>query len=99
MVGFLMLWLKQCVVPSLPKAVIAIDVVYLAMLLAHDRSLGLLLAMVCNLLNGLRELHYEFSKVETLVNDEGRLHTKLQILESNFHIHIKWSGSCSTIQV
>lgn len=29
--------------------------------------------MVCSLLNGLRELHTKFSKMETLVNDEGEI--------------------------
>lgn len=33
--GFLMLWLKRCVIPSLPKDVIAINVVYPAILLLY----------------------------------------------------------------
>ena len=34
--GFLMLWLKRCVVPTLSHEVLAADIVYLAVLLAHD---------------------------------------------------------------
>ena len=44
--GFLMLWLKKCVVPTLSHEVIAVDVAYPAILLAYGRSLGLLPAMV-----------------------------------------------------
>lgn len=65
-IGFLMLWFKRCVVPSLPKEAIAIDVVYPTVLLAHSRSLRLLPTMFCSLYD-LRELHSKFSKVETFV--------------------------------
>lgn len=58
--------------PSLPKEAIAIDVMYLAVLLAHGRSLGLLPVIICSLLNGLRELYTEFTKVKTVVNDKGK---------------------------
>ena len=44
--GFLMLWMKRCIVPTLPDEVIVADVVYLAVLLVHGRSLSLLFAMV-----------------------------------------------------
>jgi len=37
--GFLMLWLKRCVVPTLPHEVIVADVVYQAVLLAHGSQL------------------------------------------------------------
>lgn len=67
---FLMLWLKRCFVPWLLKEVIAINVVYPTVLLGHGRSLELLPIMVCNILNGLRELHIEFAKVKTIVNTE-----------------------------
>lgn len=57
--------------PSFLKEAIAVDMVYPIVPLAHDWSLGLLPAMDCNLLNGLRELHTELTKVETIVNGEG----------------------------
>lgn len=85
---FLMLWLKKCIVPHLPKEAITIDIVYKAVLLTHGCSLGLLLAKVCNLLNGLRELHYEFSKGETIVNNKGETIYKTPNLELSYHIHI-----------
>ena len=44
--GFLMLWLKRCVVPTLLHEVIIADVVYLAVLLAYGRSIALLPAVV-----------------------------------------------------
>jgi len=44
--GFLMLWMKRCVVPTLPHEVIAADVVYPAVLLAYGKSIALLPAMV-----------------------------------------------------
>lgn len=71
-VGFLMLWLKKGIVPSLPKEAIAIDMVYPAVLLTYGQSFGHLPDMICSLLNGLRELHTEFSEVETIVNNEGK---------------------------
>ena len=46
LVGFLMLWLKRCVVPTLPHEVIIADVVYPVILLAYGWSLGLLHAML-----------------------------------------------------
>jgi len=39
--GFLMLWLKRCVVPTLPHEVIVADVVYPAVLLAYGKSISL----------------------------------------------------------
>ena len=41
-----MLWLKCCVVPTLPYEVIVADVVYLVVLLAYGKSIALLPAMV-----------------------------------------------------
>ena len=40
--SFLMLWLKRCVVPTLPHEVIIADVVYPVFLLAHGKSIALL---------------------------------------------------------
>jgi len=45
MVGFLMLWLKQCIVLEGPHEVIVADVVYPVVLLAHRKSISLLPAM------------------------------------------------------
>ena len=44
--GFLILWLKRCVVPALPHEVIVADVVYPAVLLAYGRPIALLPATV-----------------------------------------------------
>nr|ABD63197.1 hypothetical protein 20.t00049 [Asparagus officinalis] len=52
--GFLMLWLKRCVVPTRPVDALAIEVVYPAVLLAHGRPVSLLSAMVGCLQYGLR---------------------------------------------
>jgi len=54
--GFLMPWLKRCVVPTLPHEVIVADVVYLAVLLAYGKSISLLPAMVAGIQSGLRAL-------------------------------------------
>jgi len=70
LMGFLMLWLKQYVVPTLPHEVIVADVVYLAVL-AHRRSLGFLLAMINCLQSGLRVLCRSFCNV-VLVAEEDR---------------------------
>jgi len=57
---FLMLWLKRCVVPTLPHEVIVADVVYPAVLLAHGKSITLLLAMVAGIQSRLRALAKRF---------------------------------------
>ena len=46
LVGFLLLWLKWCVVPTLLHEVIVADVVYPAVLLAFGRGIALLPMMV-----------------------------------------------------
>ena len=51
--GFLMLWLKRCMVLMLPHEVIVADVVYPAVLLAHGKSISLLLAMVAGIKSNL----------------------------------------------
>ena len=61
--GFLMLWLKRCVVPSLPHEVLTVDVIYPAVLLAHGHLIGLLPAMVACLQGGLRVLVDSFCTV------------------------------------
>ena len=54
--GFLMLWLKRCVVPTLPHEVIIADVVYPVILLAYGKSIALLPAMMAGIQSGLRAL-------------------------------------------
>jgi len=44
-----MLWLKRCVVPTLPHEVIIADVVYPTVLLAYGKSIALLPAMVAEI--------------------------------------------------
>jgi len=68
---FLMLWLKKCMVPTLPHEAISIDVVYPKVLLAHGRPLGLLPAMVSCIQSGLRLLTTQFCNVETEVDECG----------------------------
>ena len=70
--GFLMLWLKHCVVPTLPHEVIVADVVYPVVLLAYGRSIALLPAMVAGIQSGLRALAQSLCKVEAIVDSEGR---------------------------
>ena len=69
--GFLMLWLKQCVVPMLPHKVIVADVVYPAVLLAYGKFITLLPAMVARIQSGLRTLAKSFCQVEAIVDAEG----------------------------
>lgn len=83
-----MLWLKRCVMPSLTKEAIAIDVVYPAVHLPYDRSLGLLLLMVCSLLNGLREFHTKVNKVELSLVMKGAEYIRLQTLKLNYYTYI-----------
>lgn len=59
-VRFLMLWLKICIILSLPKDAIAISVVYLAVFLTYGRPFGLLPAMVNNFQSGLRAVSKGF---------------------------------------
>ena len=47
--GFLTLWLTRCMVPTLPHEVIVTDVVCLAVLLAHGKSIYVLQAMVAGI--------------------------------------------------
>ena len=58
-----MLWLKRCVMPTLPHEVIIADKVYPAVLLAHGRSLSLLSAMIGCLQRGLQVLCQNFYNV------------------------------------
>jgi len=71
--GFLMLWLKRCIVPMLPYEVIISDVVCLAVLLVYGRSLGLLSAMVGCLQSGLQVLCRRFCDVVAEEDRKGNV--------------------------
>jgi len=71
--GFLMLWLKRCVVPNPPHVVIVADIVYLAILLAYSRPLGLLPTMVGCLLSGLWILCQSFCNIVAKEDREGNM--------------------------
>ena len=66
-----MLWLKRCVVPTLPHEVIITDMVYPAVLLAHRKSIALLPAMVAGIHSVLYALAKSFCRVEAIVDAEG----------------------------
>ena len=70
--GFLMLWLKRCVVPTLPHEVIIADVVYPAVLLAYGKSIALLPAMVAGIQSRLRALVKSLCQVEAIVDSQVR---------------------------
>lgn len=57
---YITLWLKICIVPSLPCECIPVRVLYPTMQLVYGRPLGLLLAIVCHLQHGLRLLSNAF---------------------------------------
>jgi len=67
-----MLWLKRCVVLTLPHEVIVADVVYPAVLLAHQKSISLLPTMVAVIQSGLRALAKKLCQVEAVVDSKGR---------------------------
>ena len=69
--GFLMMWLKRCVVPALPHEVIVADVLYPAVFLAHEKSIALLPAMVARIQSGLRALTKSFYQMEAIMDAEG----------------------------
>ena len=69
--GFLILWLKRCVVPTLPHEVIVADVVYPAVLLAYEKSISLLPALVTGIQSGLRALTKSFCQVEAIMDAKG----------------------------
>ena len=67
-----MLWLKRCVVPTLPHEVIVADVVYPTVLLAYGKSIALLPAMVAGIQSGLRALVKSLCQVEVIVDSKGQ---------------------------
>jgi len=82
--GFLMLWLKRCVVLTLSHKVVVADVVYPAVLLAHENSIALLPTMVAGIQSGLRTLTKSFCQVEALMDVKGN-----PVKNSNGHPLIK----------
>jgi len=101
--GFLMMWLKRCVVPMLPHEVIVADVVYPAVLLAHGKSIALFPAMVAGIHTGLHALTKSFCQVEAIVDAEGLPvmdfngypWLRLPVPGSSSHILTRWPGmSC-----
>jgi len=66
-----MLWLKQCVMPTLPHEVIVADVVYPAVLLAFDRGIALLPLMMGCIQSRLQALTKTVCKVKALLDANG----------------------------
>jgi len=64
-----MLWLKRCIVQTLPHEFIVANVVYPVVLLAFGRSIALLPMMVGCIQSGLQALIKTFYKVEALLDD------------------------------
>lgn len=74
--GFLMLWLKRCVIPTTPKENLLVGVVYPAVLLAHGHPLSFLSEIVYGIQNGLRVLTEKFCKAKEVYNKDGSIRTK-----------------------
>jgi len=72
-VGFLMLWLKRCILPTLPHEVIVANMVYPIVLLVHTRPLILLSAMVGFLQSGLRILYQSLCNIVVEEDREGNV--------------------------
>ena len=69
--GFLMSWLKKCVVTTLPHEIIVADVAYPVILLTYGWSFGLFFAMVGYLQSGLRVLCQSFCNMVVEEDKEG----------------------------
>ena len=63
-----MLWLKRCLVSTLPHEVIVADVVYPAVLLVDGKSISLFQAMIAGIQSGLRVLTKNLCQVEAIVD-------------------------------
>jgi len=80
LVGFFILWLKRCMVPTLPHEVVDADVVDSVVLFTHGESIALLPAIVVGIQNGLRTLMKSFFQVEAIVDAKGN-----PVKDSNGH--------------
>ena len=60
-------------VPTLPHEVIVANMVYVSVLLAHGKSISLLLVMVAGIQSGLRVLAKSLCQVGAIVDSQGRL--------------------------
>jgi len=93
--GFLMLWLKRCVVPTLPHKVIVANVVYPAVLLAFSQSIALLSMIVGCIQSRLQALTKTFCKVEALVDANSNAltdqHGNLEVKVPNFRIELLYT--------
>lgn len=78
-----MLLLKRCIMPSLSKDAIAIEVVYPRVLLTHEKPLGLPHTMVCKLQNVLCKLVTDFCWVKKPKAKGGDLGDVVQVKSSN----------------
>lgn len=58
--SYLDLWLKRCVVPSTPRKCLTLKDLHPAILLASERSFGLLLTMICRIHEKLRAVCQHF---------------------------------------
>jgi len=79
-----MLWLKCCMMPTLPHEVIIANVVYPAVLLAHRKSIVLLPDMVAGIQSGLRALAKSFCRVEAIMDAKGN-----PVIDSNGRLLVK----------
>ena len=70
--GFLTLWLKRCVVPMLSHEAIVTDMVCPTVLLAHEKSISLLQAMVAGIQSGLQAVTKSLCQVEAVIDSQGR---------------------------
>jgi len=71
--GYLMLWLKRCVVPcSQSFEVVTAEVIYPAVLLAYGRPYALLPAMMACIQSGLRHLTTSFCQTRMRKDEEGK---------------------------
>jgi len=93
--GFLMLWLKRCVMPTLPHKVIVANVVYPAVLLAFSQSIALLSMIVGCIQSRLQALTKTFCKVEALVDANSNAltdqHGNLEVKVPNFRIELLYT--------
>jgi len=71
--GFLLVWLKRCVVPSPSSDAIFLTVLLPAIRLVHGRSLGLLPVMVCCIQRGLCALTEAFCRSPTTKRGKGTI--------------------------